>query len=222
MASKTRSSVKAGTADKIGLHNLVPAPGSHRARRRVGRGPGSGTRQDVRQGSQGFHGAVRPWRSWWRQAALRRWPDAASRVASRSAASPTRSVRKRRSCASTPLRQLEGDEVTTEILLAAGLIRGGQGTGQAARQRRAHHGVHGAWRKGQRVGEGQDRGGRRPRRGLTETLQAWRRTNRGGAGRREHLPDAGTVAEDHLHVPVSGDLPNGRARHGARYRRARR
>ena len=30
-------------AGKIGLHNLSPAPGSHRDRKRLGRGPGSGT-----------------------------------------------------------------------------------------------------------------------------------------------------------------------------------
>ena len=27
---------------KLGLHNLTPAPGSHRDRKRLGRGPGSG------------------------------------------------------------------------------------------------------------------------------------------------------------------------------------
>ena len=35
--------VDAVVFDKIGLHNLAPAPGSHRNRKRLGRGPGSGT-----------------------------------------------------------------------------------------------------------------------------------------------------------------------------------
>ena len=39
--------------ERISLSNLRPVPGSHRTRKRVGRGPGSGTGQDVRQGPQG-------------------------------------------------------------------------------------------------------------------------------------------------------------------------
>ena len=41
-AKKTESDAKE-TVEKIGLHNLVAAPGSHRDRKRIGRGPGSGT-----------------------------------------------------------------------------------------------------------------------------------------------------------------------------------
>src|SRR4028119_151158 len=40
-------------AGKIGLHNLSPAPGSHRARKRVGRGPGSGTGKTAGKGHKG-------------------------------------------------------------------------------------------------------------------------------------------------------------------------
>lgn len=40
-------------ADKIGLHNLSPAPGSHRARKRLGRGPGSGTGKTSGKGHKG-------------------------------------------------------------------------------------------------------------------------------------------------------------------------
>jgi large subunit ribosomal protein L15 len=39
--------------EKIGLHNLVPAPGSHRSRRRVGRGPGSGLGKTSGKGHKG-------------------------------------------------------------------------------------------------------------------------------------------------------------------------
>lgn len=41
------------TTDKIGLHNLSPAPGSHRNRKRVGRGPGSGTGKTAGKGHKG-------------------------------------------------------------------------------------------------------------------------------------------------------------------------
>ena len=40
-------------AGKIGLHNLSPAPGSHRERKRLGRGPGSGTGKTSGKGHKG-------------------------------------------------------------------------------------------------------------------------------------------------------------------------
>lgn len=42
------------TTEKIGLHNLVPAPGSHRDRKRLGRGPGSGTGKTSGKGHKGI------------------------------------------------------------------------------------------------------------------------------------------------------------------------
>ena len=44
---------KAETTEKIGLHNLVPAPGSHRDRKRIGRGPGSGHGKTSGKGHKG-------------------------------------------------------------------------------------------------------------------------------------------------------------------------
>lgn len=41
-------------SDKIGLHNLTPSPGSHRTRKRVGRGPGSGTGKTAGKGHKGI------------------------------------------------------------------------------------------------------------------------------------------------------------------------
>jgi len=38
----------------IGLDNLVPAPGSHRDRKRLGRGPGSGTGKTSGKGTKGI------------------------------------------------------------------------------------------------------------------------------------------------------------------------
>lgn len=42
------------TVEHIGLHNLVPAPGSHRNRKRLGRGPGSGTGKTSGKGHKGI------------------------------------------------------------------------------------------------------------------------------------------------------------------------
>ena len=40
--------------EKIGLHNLVGAPGSHRDRKRIGRGPGSGKGKTSGKGHKGI------------------------------------------------------------------------------------------------------------------------------------------------------------------------
>ena len=40
--------------EKLGLHNLSPAPGSHRDRKRLGRGPGSGTGKTSGKGHKGI------------------------------------------------------------------------------------------------------------------------------------------------------------------------
>ncbi|MGH2916391.1 MAG: 50S ribosomal protein L15 [Solirubrobacteraceae bacterium] len=42
------------TAERIGLHNLRPAPGSRRPRKRVGRGEGSGTGKTAGRGQKGY------------------------------------------------------------------------------------------------------------------------------------------------------------------------
>jgi large subunit ribosomal protein L15 len=42
------------TQERIGLHNLRPAPGSRRARKRVGRGEGSGTGKTAGRGQKGW------------------------------------------------------------------------------------------------------------------------------------------------------------------------
>ena len=45
---------EAGEPEKIGLHNLIPAPGSHRDRKRLGRGPGSGKGKTSGKGHKGI------------------------------------------------------------------------------------------------------------------------------------------------------------------------
>jgi large subunit ribosomal protein L15 len=44
---------EAGGGERIGLHNLSPAPGSRRPRKRVGRGEGSGTGKTSGRGQKG-------------------------------------------------------------------------------------------------------------------------------------------------------------------------
>jgi len=45
---------RAPDQDRIGLHNLSPAPGSRRPRKRVGRGEGSGTGKTSGRGQKGY------------------------------------------------------------------------------------------------------------------------------------------------------------------------
>ncbi len=47
-------SAGAGPDERIGLHNLSPAPGSRRPRKRVGRGEGSGTGKTAGRGQKGW------------------------------------------------------------------------------------------------------------------------------------------------------------------------
>ena len=42
--------------DDVGLHTLKPAPGSRKARKRVGRGEGSGTGKTSGRGQKGYYG----------------------------------------------------------------------------------------------------------------------------------------------------------------------
>jgi large subunit ribosomal protein L15 len=56
VASRKKAAEAAATesVEKLGLHNLVPAPGSHRDRKRLGRGPGSGTGKTSGKGHKGI------------------------------------------------------------------------------------------------------------------------------------------------------------------------
>jgi large subunit ribosomal protein L15 len=47
------SAAKQGAAERVGLHNLSPSPGSRRPRKRVGRGEGSGTGKTSGRGQKG-------------------------------------------------------------------------------------------------------------------------------------------------------------------------
>ena len=57
MANKPTRRERLGEQDKavkVGLHNLIAAPGSHRNRKRLGRGPGSGTGKTSGKGHKGI------------------------------------------------------------------------------------------------------------------------------------------------------------------------
>src|SRR3954470_14749469 len=54
MAERKKAAEESAPAfEKIGLHNLHPAIGSHRNRKRLGRGPGSGTGKTSGKGHKG-------------------------------------------------------------------------------------------------------------------------------------------------------------------------
>src|SRR5881275_711704 len=57
MARRTAAATEkkgAATPEKLGLHNLSPAPGSTKNRKRLGRGPGSGTGKTSGKGHKGI------------------------------------------------------------------------------------------------------------------------------------------------------------------------
>lgn len=112
--------------EKIGLHNLAPAPGSHRARRRLGRGPGSGLGKTSGKGHKGSmaragHGGPgggKPHFEGGQMPITRRIPKRGFTNPFHEDAQVVRL---------DGLDKVSGDEVTVETLVAAGLIRERQG-----------------------------------------------------------------------------------------------
>jgi large subunit ribosomal protein L15 len=125
--------------EQIGLHNLSPAPGSHRGRRRLGRGPGSGLGKTSGKGHKGSmarsgHGGPgggKPHFEGGQMPLTRRLPK-------RGFVNPFR-VESQTVALSSLERLAAGAEVTTETLVAAGLISARKGpakllaTGDATR-----------------------------------------------------------------------------------------
>ena len=112
-------------SEKIGLHNLMPAPGSHRSRKRVGRGPGSGTGKTAGRGHKGSKaraghhgpGGGKPGFEGGQMRMSRRLPKRGFTNVFRVENQVVRL---------SDLARVEGD-VTDESLAAAGLIRAGKG-----------------------------------------------------------------------------------------------
>jgi large subunit ribosomal protein L15 len=119
---------KAGAegVEKIGLHNLQPAPGSHRNRKRIGRGPGSGTGKTSGKGHKGSmarsgHGGPgggKPHFEGGQMPITRRIPKRGFTNPFKEYAQEVRL---------NDLSKVVGDDVTSESLVAAGLIRSGHG-----------------------------------------------------------------------------------------------
>jgi large subunit ribosomal protein L15 len=113
--------------EKIGLHNLAAAAGSHRDRKRVGRGPGSGKGKTAGKGHKGIKaraghhgpGGGKPRFEGGQMPLTRRLPK-------RGFTNPFRTENQIVNL-SDLARLPEGQEVTQETLVAAGLVRAGKG-----------------------------------------------------------------------------------------------
>ncbi len=117
-------------SEKIGLHNLSAAPASHRDRKRLGRGPGSGTGKTSGKGHKGIKarsghhgpGGGKPQFEGGQMPLTRRLPK-------RGFTNPFRvesQIVRLDDLADWPA----GTEVTTEALVEAGLIRAHKGPGK--------------------------------------------------------------------------------------------
>ncbi len=112
--------------EKIGLHNLSPAPGSHRDRKRLGRGPGSGRGKTAGKGHKGSKaraghggpGGGKPGFEGGQMPLTRRIPK-------RGFTNPFRV--EHQVVRLDDLAKVDGGEVTRETLVAAGLARASKG-----------------------------------------------------------------------------------------------
>jgi large subunit ribosomal protein L15 len=113
--------------EKLGLHNLAPAPGSHRNRKRIGRGPGSGKGKTSGKGHKGIKaraghhgpGGGKPHFEGGQMPLTRRLPKYGFTNPFRVESQVVR--------LGDLSRVPEGEEVTRETLVAAGLIREAKG-----------------------------------------------------------------------------------------------
>src|SRR5437868_10602397 len=125
--AERKKSAEASAPEKIGLHNLSPAFGSHRDRKRLGRGPGSGTGKTSGKGHKGIKartghhgpGGGKPQFEGGQMPLTRRVPKRGF----------TNIFRVENQVVSFDdlARLPKGAEVTEETLIEAGLIRRGKG-----------------------------------------------------------------------------------------------
>lgn len=128
MPTKKKADAEAKAApERLGLHNLMPAPGSHRDRKRLGRGPGSGTGKTSGKGHKGSKartghggpGGGKPHFEGGQMPLTRRLPK-------RGFTPPFR-VENQVVALEDLSRVPSGTEITQESLAAAGLIRENKG-----------------------------------------------------------------------------------------------
>ena len=125
MPAKAKRAKAQATVEKIGLHNLTAAPGSTKDRKRLGRGPGSGTGKTSGKGHKGIKaraghhgpGGGKPHFEGGQMPITRRLPK-------RGFTNPFRE--ESQIVRLDDLEQL-GGEVTRESLAEAGLIRANKG-----------------------------------------------------------------------------------------------
>lgn len=112
--------------EEIGLHSLAPAPGSRKKRKRIGRGEGSGTGKTSGRGQKGYHS---------RSGSKRRYGFEGGQMPLHMRQRKLRGPHMKKSMPFEPFRTHsqsvnlidlgkrfnDGDEVTPETLLAAGL-----------------------------------------------------------------------------------------------------
>jgi large subunit ribosomal protein L15 len=128
MATKTKKKEKTEEpkVERIGLNNLSPTPGSHRGRKRLGRGPGSGTGKTSGKGHKGSKartghggpGGGKPHFEGGQMPLTRRLPK-------RGFTPPFRVESQEVSL--EDLGRLSGAEITRDSLIAAGLIDDNKG-----------------------------------------------------------------------------------------------
>jgi large subunit ribosomal protein L15 len=124
----TAEVAESAEVEKLGLHNLVPAPGSHRNRKRLGRGPGSGTGKTSGKGHKGIKaraghhgpGGGKPHFEGGQMPLTRRLPKRGFTNIFRVEHQVVR-------LSDLEARLPEGTEVTRESLVAAGLISSRKG-----------------------------------------------------------------------------------------------
>ena len=112
--------------EKIGLHNLAPAPGSHRGRKRLGRGPGSGTGKTAGKGHKGSmartgHGGPGGGKPHFEGGQM----PLTRRIPKRGFTNPFRE--ESQVIGLDDLAKVEGDEITRESLAKAGVIKARKG-----------------------------------------------------------------------------------------------
>ena len=118
----------AETTAKLGLDNLSPSPGSHRDRKRLGRGPGSGQGKTSGKGHKGSmaragHGGPGGGKPGFEGGQM----PLARRLPKRGFNNTQFRVENQEVRLGDLDRLAEGSEVTTEALLEAGLIRANRG-----------------------------------------------------------------------------------------------
>src|SRR5262249_8338173 len=126
MATRKKAADKAAGAEPIGLNSLLSPPGSHRDRKRLGRGPGSGTGKTAGKGHKGSmaragHGGPGGGKPHFEGGQM----PLTRRVPKRGFTNPFRE--ESQVVGLDDLARVEGDEISPETVEKAGLIKARKG-----------------------------------------------------------------------------------------------